>query len=171
MFLTTLQQWEWIGILLARLAVGLLFVLSGSGKLLRPDRRDSMRKTLEAAGIPFPRANAVFVASVEFCFGFLLVLGALTPLACVMLSAVMIVALASTRIRDIKATSPTDWLAEFLYLPELLYLVILVWLFFAGPGRLSIDHLVLLSRQQDVRGLQRAVRLPDRGNDHARAGR
>jgi putative oxidoreductase len=142
MFLTALQQWEWVGILLARLAVGLLFVLSGSGKLLRPDRRDAMRKTLEAAGLPFPGVNAVFVASVEFCFGLLLVLGALTPLACVMLSGVMVVALASTRIRGIKAKSPIDWLAEFLYLPEVLYLVILVWLFFAGPGRLSIDHLV-----------------------------
>lgn len=142
MLLAALSQWEWIGMLLARLAAGLLFVLSGSGKLLRPDRRDAMRKTLEAAGIPFPRANAVFVSSVELCFGFLLVLGALTPLACVMLGGVMAVALATTRIRGIKATSPAGWLAEFLYLPEVLYLVILVWLFFAGPGWLSIDHLV-----------------------------
>lgn len=142
MFLTGLHQWEWIGILLARLTVGLLFVLSGSGKLLRTDRRDEMRKTLEAAGIPFPRSNAVLVASVEFLFGLLLVLGALTPLACLMLSGVMVVALATTKIRGIKATSPIDWLAEFLYLPEVLYLVILVWLFFAGPGRLSIDPFI-----------------------------
>jgi len=30
-----------------------------------------------------------------------------------------------------------------LYLPEVLYLLILIWLFFSGPGWLSVDHLVL----------------------------
>jgi hypothetical protein len=36
-----------------------------------------------------------------------------------------------------------DWLGEFLYFPEVLYLVMLVWLFFSGPGWASVDHLVL----------------------------
>jgi hypothetical protein len=30
-----------------------------------------------------------------------------------------------------------------LYLPEVLYLVILFWLFLSGPGWLSVDHLIL----------------------------
>jgi hypothetical protein len=55
----------------------------------------------------------------------------------------MIVAIATTAIRNVKASSPTDWLAAFLYLPEPLYLVILIWLFFSGPGWLSVDHLIL----------------------------
>jgi putative oxidoreductase len=135
-----LKQWEWVGILLARLAVGLLFLLSGWGKLFRSDRRETMRQTLQEAGVPFPRFNAVLVAAVEFVGGFLLVVGALTPLACLMLIGVMVVAIVTTRIRTIKATSPIDWLAEFLYLPEVLYLVILVWLLFSGPGWLSVDH-------------------------------
>jgi putative oxidoreductase len=134
---------EWVGILLARLAVGLLFLLSGSGKLFRRDRRETRRQTLQEAGIPFPELNVVFVSGVEFVGGFLLVLGALTPLACLMLSGVMIVALATTRIPAIKASSLLDWLSEFLYLPEVLYLVILVWLLLAGPGWLSVDHLIL----------------------------
>lgn len=38
-----LQHWQWIGMLLARLAVGLLFMLSGGGKLFSPPRREQMR--------------------------------------------------------------------------------------------------------------------------------
>jgi putative oxidoreductase len=135
-----LNEWEWVGILLARTAVGVLFVLSGGGKLFRGDRREIMRQTLREAGIPFPRLNAVVVSMVEFVFGFLLVIGALTPLCCVMLGGVMIVAIATTRIQSIKTSAPLEWLSEFLYLPEVLYLVILVWLLLSGPGWLSVDQ-------------------------------
>jgi putative oxidoreductase len=73
----------------------------------------------------------------------LLVLGVVTPLASALLAGVMIVAIATTAIRNIKATSLADWLVGFPYLPEVLYLVILIWLFFSGPGWVSIDHLIL----------------------------
>ena len=142
-FLAELHAWQWLGIFVARLAVGLLFFLSGRGKLFVPERREQMRETLREAHIPFPEFNAVFVSTVEFVFGALLVLGAVTPLACAMLSALMIVAIATIAIRNIKALSPLGWLSEFLYLPEVPYLVILVWLFFSGPGWFSVDHLIL----------------------------
>ncbi len=135
-----LRRMEWVGILLARLTVGLLFFLSGKGKLFRPVSRQQMLHTMQVAGVPFPGVTAVFVSMVEFLFGGLLVLGLLTPLACVMLSGVMVVALATNRIRSIHASSVGDWLSNFLYLPEVLYLVMLVWLFLAGPGCLSVDH-------------------------------
>jgi DoxX-like protein len=84
-FLTELHAWQWIGILVARLAVGMLFFLSGRGKLFVPERREQMRQTLIEAHVPFPDLNAVLVSTVEFVCGFLLIVGALTPLACVML--------------------------------------------------------------------------------------
>ena len=127
---------------MARLAVGLLFFLSGRGKLFVPERREQMRETLVAAHVPFPEINALFVSTVEFVFGLLLILGAVTPLACVMLGGVMIVAIATTAIRNIKAMSPLGWLSEFLYLPEVLCLVILFWLLLSGPGWFSVDHLI-----------------------------
>jgi len=142
-FLSELHSWQWLGILLARVVVGPLFFLSGRGKLFVPERREQMRQTLIEAHVPFPEFNAVFVSIVEFVFGFLLIAGALTPLACVMLSGVMIVAIATTAIRNIKATSPLGWFSEFFYLSEVLCLVILVWLFFSGPGWLSVDQLFL----------------------------
>jgi putative oxidoreductase len=141
-FVSELHSLEWVGIFLARAAVGLLFFLSGRAKLFVPERREQMRQTLIKAHVPFPNFNAVFVSTVEFVCGLLLVLGAGTPLASSLLAGVMIVAIATTTIRDIKA-SPAEWLAGFLYLPEVLYLVILIWLFFSGAGWLSIDHLFL----------------------------
>ncbi len=141
--LSELHSWEWLGILLARIAVGLLFFLSGRGKLFVPERREQMRQTLIEAHVPFPEFNAVFVSAVEFVCGFLLILGALTPLACALLAFVMLMAIATIAIRNIKATCPVGWLSEFLYHPEVLLLVILIWLFFSGPGWLSVDHLIL----------------------------
>jgi len=142
-FLTELHALEWIGILVARLAVGLLFFLSGRSKLFVPEQREQMRETLVAAHVPFPEFNTLLVSTVEFVFGLFLILGALTPITCAMLGCVMIMAIATIAIRNIKATSPLGWLSEFLYLPEVLYLVILFWLFLSGPGWFSIDHLIL----------------------------
>ena len=141
--LDELHAWQWLGILMARLTVGLLFFLSGRGKLFVPERREQMRETLVAAHVPFPKLNALLVSTVEFVCGALLILGALTPIACVMLSGVMVMAVATTAVRSIKATSLLGWLSEFLYLPEVLYLVILLWLFLSGPGWFSVDHLIL----------------------------
>jgi putative oxidoreductase len=126
----------------ARLAVGALFFFSGRGKLFVPERREQMRQTLIQAHVPFPGFNAFFVSTVEFVFGLLLIFGAITPLTCVMLGGVMIVAIATTAIPNIKATSPVAWLSEFFYLPEVLCLAILVWLFLSGPGWFSVDHLI-----------------------------
>jgi len=140
--LDELHAWQWLGILMARLAVGLLFFLSGCGKLFVRERREQMRETLVAAHVPFPELNVLVVSTVEFVFGLLLILGAVTPLACVMLGGVMIVAIATTAIRNIKAMSPLGWLSEFLYLPEVLCLVILFWLLLSGPGWFSVDHLI-----------------------------
>jgi putative oxidoreductase len=142
-FLSELNSWEWLGILLARIPLGLLFFLSGRGKLFVRERREQMRQTLIEAQVPFPKFNAVFVSAIEFVCGLLLLPGALTPLACALLGGVMITAIATTAIRNIKTTSPLGWLSEFLYLPEVLLLVILFWLFLSGSGWLSVDHLIL----------------------------
>jgi putative oxidoreductase len=143
LFLVELHASQWVGILLARLVVGSLFFLSGRGKLFVDERREQMRQTLREARIPFPELNAFLVSTVEFLFGLLLITGALTPLACVMLSGVMIVAISTTAIRNIKATSPLGWVSEFLYLPEVLCHVILVWVLLSGPDWFSVDHLIL----------------------------
>src|SRR5262245_33904783 len=145
---SALQQHEWFGILIARLSVGILFALSGSGKLFVPSRRVEMLRTLRDAGVPAPEVNAIFVSSVEFLFGSLLIVGFLTPLCCLMLSGVMVVALGTTVLPRVKAASLANWLSSVLYLPEVLYLVILVWLFVSGPGWFSLDCLIWPSHRE-----------------------
>ena len=142
-FLSELHSWQWLGILVARLVVGGVFFLSGRSKLFVSERREQMHQTLIEAHIPFAQFNALSVSTVELVFGLLLLVGGLTPIACGMLSCVMLVAITTTGIRKIAASLVIDWLSEFLYLPETLYLVILFWLFLSGPDRFSVDHLLL----------------------------
>jgi hypothetical protein len=61
-FLVELYTW-------ARIAVGLVFFLSGRGKLFVPERREQMRQTLVEDHVPFPEINALFVSAVEFVCG------------------------------------------------------------------------------------------------------
>jgi len=145
-FLMELHAWRWVAILLARWVVGSLFplfFLSGRGKLFMNERREQMRPNASRSAYSFSRVKCFLVSTVEFVFGLLLIAGAVTPVACVMLSGVMVVAISTTAIRNIKATSPIGWLADFFYLPEVLCLVILAWLFLSDPGWFSVDHLIL----------------------------
>ncbi|MGH9496220.1 MAG: hypothetical protein ACRD3B_14570 [Candidatus Sulfotelmatobacter sp.] len=50
----------------------------------------------------------------------------------------MIVAIATNRIDSIHSIGVLAWIDDFLYLPEVLYVMILVWLIFSGPGRYSL---------------------------------
>ena len=66
---------------------------------------------------------------------------------------VMIVAVATNRIHSIEASGVIAWVDDFLYLPEVLYVMILVWLIFSGPGRYSVDGLI--ARRAGVVGVER----------------
>ena len=81
-----------------------------------------------------------FVSSVEFISGCLLVIGLLTSLCCVALIIQMIVAITTVQLATIpKGLSFLNWLDDLLYLPETMYIIILIWLIYSGPGRISVD--------------------------------
>jgi len=130
--LKRLRELEWIPILLARLSVGVLFFESGRGKLFF--KLEELGKYFAQLGIPFPHLNALIAASIEFFGGICLILGLATRLVSVPLAVVMVVAIFTAQIEKVKT------LGDFLYLPEVLLLVIFVWLVFSGPGKVSIDH-------------------------------
>jgi len=140
--MATLHGAEWIPITAVRLLIGVFFCISGGTKLLVPVRFRTMEQTLAESHIPFSHANAIFVSLVEFACGAGLALGLLTPLCALLLLVSMIVAIATNRIHSIQATALLAWLDDFLYLPEVLYAMILVWLIFSGPGRYRIDGLI-----------------------------
>jgi len=143
--LTMLRSGEWMPVTAARVLIGIFFCISGGTKLFVKAQFGVLEQTMVQSHIPFPRANAFFVATVEFACGASLALGLLTPLCAAMLTGDMLVAIATNRIHTIQARGVLAWLDDFLYLPEVLYALILVWLIFSGPGRYSVDGLIALS--------------------------
>jgi putative oxidoreductase len=128
-------------VLLARISLGVFFAISGGNKLFVSSQHKIMYETIVGAGVPFPHVMTYFVSSVEFVCGCLLVLGLLSTLCCVAFIIDMIVAIITVQLATIaKALSFINWLDDFLYFPEVMYIIIFLWLISSGPGRLSIDH-------------------------------
>ena len=133
---------EWVPVTVARVLTGVFFCISGGMKLLVPSHFSEMQQTLMQSHIPFPHASALFVSLVEFACGAGLILGLLTPLCAVMLMGDMIVAILTNRIGSIHASGFLAFLDDFLYLPEVQYVLILFWLLFSGPGPYSVDSMM-----------------------------
>jgi putative oxidoreductase len=128
-------------VLLTRVSLGVFFAISGGNKLFVASQYKIMYETIAGAGIPFPHVMTYFVSSVEFICGCLLIIGLLSTLCCVAFIIDMIVAIITVQLATIpKALSFIDWLDDFLYLPEVMYIIIFLWLISSGPGRLSMDH-------------------------------
>ena len=135
------RELEQYAILLARVSLGLFFAISGANKLFTAGGVKPVYETLVKARVPFPRQTAYFVAGVEFVGGSLLTLGFLSSPACVALLIDMIVAVVTTAVSTIpKGLSPINWLDDFLYLPEVLYVLFFILLICSGPGKFSIDY-------------------------------
>jgi putative oxidoreductase len=132
---------EQYAILVVRVSIGLFFAISGANKLFVAGGTKPVFDTLVKAGVPFPRQTAYFVASVEFVGGSLVALGFLSSPASVALLIDMVVATLTEAISTLpKGLSPLSWLDDFLYLPEVLYVVFFAWLICSGPGRFSVDY-------------------------------
>lgn len=137
------RSWEEFAILLARVSLGAFFAISGGNKLFVAAETQQMFQTIAAAGIPFPHLMAYFVSFVEFACGLLLIIGLLSSLCCVALIFDMIIAIVTVQLGTIaKGLSFLDWLDDFLYLPEVLYIILFIWLICAGPGTLSVDYAI-----------------------------
>jgi len=134
---------EQYAILLVRVSIGLFFAISGANKLFVAGGTKPVYETLVKAKVPLPRLMAYFVSSVEFVGGSLVAVGFLSSPACVALLIDMIVATLTNALSTLpKGLSPLNWLDDFLYLPEVLYVLFFVWLICSGPGRLSVDFLL-----------------------------
>ena len=134
---------EQYAILLARVSLGLFFAISGANKLFVAAGRKTIFETLVKAKVPFPREMAYFVSSVEFVGGSLLIVGFFSSLACLALLINMTVAILTDTLSALPEGLPSlNWLDDFLYLPEVLYVLFFIWLICSGPGKFSIDYLL-----------------------------
>lgn len=138
------RRLEWLPILVARVSLGLFFAVSGYNKLFVPEKHADLIQLMTDIGIPFPAFMALFLACVEFFGGLLLMLGLFSTFCAIALTIAMIVAIVTVEIEHVipKGIGPLDWMSWFLYLPQVMYIILFVWLMTTGPGKLSLDYLL-----------------------------
>jgi putative oxidoreductase len=130
----------WLPPLLARVAVGWTFVLTGWGKL---GDIGSVVEFFRELGIPYPELQAPFVASVELVCGALLVAGLLSRIAALPLIGTMVVAIATAQWQNVSSFGDLYGLSEFLYI------VIFAWIAAAGPGPVALDTVIVRAIDRD----------------------
>ncbi len=131
--LDTLRRLQWLAPLMGRLAVGLVFMSTGWGKVHSLDKVTHFFETLH---IPAPGLNAVVVGYSELICGTLLVLGLATRLATFPLITSMIVAILTAKLDDLHG------LFDLVGFDEFTYLSVLVMIAIIGPGSVSLDRLL-----------------------------
>lgn len=141
----------WLAPLFARITVGWVFLWSGLGKL---NSLPQVTANFIGWGIPHAQVLAPFVSGVEFFGGLFLLLGLCTRISAAALGFTMIVAIRSAKWGDV------DSLETLLGFDEFEYLALFLWLAIAGPGILSLDHLLQRIFGRPVRGASSAARSP-----------
>ena len=121
---------SWIPALLTRLFVGYFFMETGWGKI---HDLDTFAMRFAQWGIPYPAFNAVLSGYTEFLGGALTILGLAVRFVSIPMIINMIVAILTVKLKHVSG------LNDFVELDEPLYALTYVWLFFSGPGWLSID--------------------------------
>lgn len=125
-----LNQGTPLALLLVRLSVGIIFIQSGYAKLTHLSGTTDFFTQLH---IPFPAANALIASSTEFFGGILILVGFLTQWVALPMAFVMVIAILTAQLPQIKG------LDELVGLQEWDYLLFFVLLFFIGAGRISLD--------------------------------
>ena len=147
--LRALHAINWLPPLLARLTVGLVFALTGWGKVHNLAKVTGFFTKL---GIPHAAFMAGLVGYCELICGVLVLVGLLTRLATIPLITTMIVALATAQAGEIHDLPGLFGLIEFTYLALLVYLCV------TGPGALSIDALIAHAIERTRPGFGAPVR-------------
>jgi putative oxidoreductase len=129
---------DWLAPLVARITLGVLFASTGWGKVHSLDDVAAFFMTLR---IPAPVFHAHLVSLVELFGGILLLVGLASRLASIPLLISMTVAILTAQ-RDNARSLP-----ELFGLVEWTYLALLLWVAIAGPGKVSLDHLLFTSAE------------------------
>jgi putative oxidoreductase len=135
----TLSHLSFVPPLLTRLVLGLAFLQAGLGKWRHLDGTTDFFASL---GIPFPGANALFIAMLEMVGGLLLIPGLASRVWAFLLTCTMVVALLTADAADFAGSwawssdlSPTDVTA-------FTFLLFLLWILLHGPGAASVDRAI-----------------------------
>ena len=122
---------SWLGPLLARVTLGIVFVQSGWGKLHDLDKVTGYFTELH---IPAPAFQARLVAGTELIGGALLLIGLLSRLAALPLAFSMVIAIITAKRAELTGATALFGFDEWLYI------VVFVWIALCGPGAVSLDR-------------------------------
>lgn len=134
-----------VALLIPRLTVGVFFALSGANKLFTYRGHSNLIASLKGCGIPCVSFMCWWVAGWEFLSGLLLSLGLLSAFNAAVLTIVCLVATCGTGPRKVNSRSnfnAADRATNWIYLPELLLIYLLLVTMTAGPGALSLDAIL-----------------------------
>ncbi|HET7180316.1 MAG TPA: DoxX family protein [Chryseosolibacter sp.] len=121
--------------ILIRITVGMVFVSEGVQKFLFPESLGPGR--FERIGLPNPEFLASFVGTCEIICGILILVGLLTRLASIPLIAIMLVAIATTKVEIF--TNKGFWAMLHESRTDWSMLLSSIFLLIRGAGRWSID--------------------------------
>ena len=128
------SYFAWAGPLLMRIVVGYTFMWSGWGKL---NNLPQITQNFIEWGVIFPKFMTPFVSGVEFFGGIMLILGLFMRIPAAMLAFTMLVAIKSAKWEAV------DSLEALLGFEEATYFAGFMWLAIAGPGKASLDRLLV----------------------------
>lgn len=140
-FVSSDKDSKFLTVTLIRVSLGGFFFASGYHKAFTDTGFNTMLETLITAGIPIPIQMAIFVSTCEVICGFMLAVGLLTRLSALILMIISTVALATVGVDAIPPDlSPLAWYSWLMYLPETLYILMLLLLAVLGGGPLAADR-------------------------------
>lgn len=134
-----------IAIATARTLTGAFFFLSGANKIFNTGRHQALVNTLEKDKVPVLKFMQWWVPGWEFTAGALLTVGLFSSFAAAVLAIIMLVACtceAKKRVAEYQPINKADVIDDYLYLPEVIYLLLLVTFVLTGGGRYSLDALL-----------------------------
>jgi putative oxidoreductase len=135
-----LTRLEGLPILIVRVVLGIMFAQSGYGKLF--GGHEKVTGYFTELGIPFPSLNAWFIGGVEFFGGILLIAGLATRVFAFLLSCTMLVATVTAVVPGKIKSDDYHNITDAFFLPEVLAMLLLVWMVFSGAGPASLDRLI-----------------------------
>ncbi|HYP99914.1 MAG TPA: DoxX family protein [Polyangiaceae bacterium] len=135
--LSMTQKLDWLAPLVGRITLGVLFVSTGWGKVHNLAKVTAYFNEL---GIPFAGIQAPMVSFIELIGGALLVIGLASRVAALPLMGSMAVAILTAQRENVHG------LPDLFGLVEWTYFALLLWVAIAGPGKVSLDH-VLFGRK------------------------
>lgn len=113
-----------------RIGTGVFFACSGYNKLRNPARHAALVETLKSDRVPVVGVMQWWVPAWEFTGGILLASGFATPFAAFVLLCIMAVALlceGKKRVAQYAPINAADRVCDWLYLPETVYALVLLF--------------------------------------------